>query len=91
VIFKTNHIKIIFESSKIRFLIENEEVGGIPYDCMMFQDKNNLNKENFDAIYQVLEKEFKGITKGFILQPILKMDISDIEEGVFSKLHYQFF
>lgn len=74
--FKMHHIQIIFKNKEILFYLDNQEVRHVPYSCEMFQDKVQLNKENFDALYEVLEKEIKNITKGFIFRPTLSSKFS---------------
>lgn len=86
-----NHICIIFKNHRIIFFLEDEEVRSIVYNCEIFQDKGNMHKENFDDIYELLEKEIKFLTKGFIFRPTLKMDVQYIVDSQFSEIHKQFF
>ena len=89
--FKMNHIDIVFKNNKIIFSIEDDEVGSKSYNCEIFQNKDNVNKENFDDMYKILEKEIKRMTKGFIFRPTLQMDVRYIEDSKFSEIHKQFF
>lgn len=89
--FKMHHIQIIFKNREILFYLDNKAVRHVPYNCEMFQDKAQVNKENFDALYEVLEKEIKNITKGFIFRPTLSMDVTYIESNHFTEIHKQFF
>lgn len=89
--FKMNHIQIVFEKSKIVFYLEDKKVGNICYDCEIYKDKSSVNKENFDEILDVLNKEVKDISKGFIFRPTLTMDVKYIDKSNFSEIHKQFF
>ena len=89
--FKMHDIQIIFKNKEILFYLDNKAVGQTPYSCEIFQDKAKLNKENFDELYAVLQKEIKKVTKGFIFRPTLSMDVTYIDSNYFLEIHQQFF
>ena len=89
--FKINHIQIIFSDDTITFFIEGEEFRTVVCDCKKFKNREELNKESFEVLYEILKETIKSINKGSIFRPTLKIDTSYIGKEHFTKRHSQFF